>query len=301
MTLRPFLLLLLVLSSANARGQKSPEDYMEEARSYQYFQGKLSQRQLRQHDSIALADYKYIVEQHPTNTLCLSAYYNIARIYEAEHREEAIATYHTVIALAMKEKSSKGRYRFFNEGGYAAHSLCDYYEQRGNYDSALYYLGVFDTVLPVSTGCGNGDEAETETNTVRYADINLKANRVDAAEISLLSRSEPSWLGARTLVIEKLRELFKRYERPAVLKTEIDKAVNHYVPDTVIHISDGNADTSLYCTILFKGAKIRFLYERPGSQGILSEGKGDSSGMPEKEKIIAFLKKSDLYKMVQGL
>lgn len=302
MTVRLLIPLFLLLSCAFAYGQKSPEDYMEEARSNSNYQGKPTDGQLKQYDSIALADYKYIVEQHPTSTLCLTAYYNIARIYENEHREEeAITTYRTVIAIALQTKSKKGIRFVGNEGSEAARTLCDYHEKRGNYDSALYFLGLYDTVLPMFYGCGNEADAAEQANIIRYADIYLEANRVREAEIALLLRSEPGLLESRDNIIAKLRELFQKYERPGKLKSEMEKAVNNYFLDTVFDTRNSYIDTSIYCNIIFKGAKIRRFYEWRSSQDTEPGNKNENTGVPEPEKIIAFLKKSDLYKMVAAL
>ncbi len=301
MKLRLFLLLLL-LGGVRAHGQKTPDDYMEEARMHQYMQHKPNVDHLEQHDSIALADYRYIVEQHPKSTLCLAAYYDIARIYERQGREaDAIATYHKVIALAMDTKPKKEKYNFNNEGNEAARSLCDYHEKRGNYDSALYYLGIYDTVLRMFYGCGNAAAADQHVTIIRYADIYLRAHRVRDAEIVLLQDMQPDLLSSNEEIAKKLRELFTKYEKAQNLRSEMEKAVNSYFSDTDIHTEDDRTDTFISFGINFLGAKIRGICSNESLCRLASGNAPPALWPPGREQIVAYLRKSDVYKLVQKL
>lgn len=285
MILRLFLLLLLVLNGNNVFSQKAPEDYMREAEDA--------------HDSIALVNYMYIVQKHPTNKLCPDAYLNIARIYEKQGKEaDAIAIHRKIIALAMAKKANGGdtHYTFTHDGNRSARFLCDFHEKMGNYDSAIYFLSIYDTVLPGNLGCGMGEQ---EGILIRYADFYAKGNRVRDAEAVLLSHSNVAYIEPR--LKEKLTELFKKYEHPENLRTEIEKAVNNYSIDTIYREYDGRLDTSNYCCINFLGVKTGCHY-RSLITGESSWGVGTPMpAMVGREKIIALLKKTALYLMIKEL
>ncbi len=284
MIFRLCLLLLLVFGYNTAHGQKTPDDYMWEANR-------------TQNDSLALANYLYIIKKHPTSKHCAHAYTRIARIYERRGKQaDAISTYRTLLAAAQSERTSKSTSkRFEDEGNEAAQYLCDFHEKNENYDSALYFLSMYDTLFPAFYGCGNAAEGARIETTMRYVNICLKARRIRDAERVLILNSEPSFLLMENdIIIEKLSELFRKYEQPAELRSGIEKAINNYSLDTVIRLYDGSKDTSVFCSMDFLGTKVRHYYTRLPSPK-------NTPVSSEKEEIIAFLKQTSLYTLVQQL
>jgi TolA-binding protein len=65
------LIFLAFIYSANLFGQKMPQDYFDEG----------VEATEKNNDSAALADFYYIVNNHPKNEIFPRAYYNIGLIY----------------------------------------------------------------------------------------------------------------------------------------------------------------------------------------------------------------------------
>lgn len=285
-----FLFLIVVLKTW---GQKMPEDYFTEARIEMF----------QKNDSAAVRDYTYIVEHYPKSKFCSTSYCQMGGIYARWGEEgRAIKSFRAAIFGRDGEQPNKAtQISAYDDIANAADRLINIYERMGNYDSALYFLYLYDTGFSKIYGCGMEADAAKSRTVVRYAEINLKANRVRDAEKALLSMNVFAWGKFDDEVCKKLKELFTEYERPAALRSQIETAVDHYFIDTVYRTYDGGQYTTTYCCLNFLGVNVRYPYPATiFDRGSFDDGP-QMAELSEKEKIIANLKKSDLYLLIQEL
>jgi tetratricopeptide (TPR) repeat protein len=287
------LFLLAFISSAELFGQKMPEDYFEEG----------VEAAESNNDSLALADFYYIVNNHPKNEIFPSAYYNIGfTYYKKQDDTNAIKVFRNILKGNFNDLESSGSPGIMSDpyANYkhnAASLLSDIYEGRAAYDTALFYLAQSDTVYGYRHFCGNEQMANGLSNAIRYANIYEHLKQVSNAERILLSFSFPSGLASNQGVLEALRALFEKYENPERLRVELKKSINNYAVDTSYY----KTDTSFSYSIFFHGEKIPFYYGGfvGRTYGLIPED--TKSGISEREKIIAYLRESELYKIVKKL
>lgn len=291
---RIVLLLIAFIYSAKLFGQKMPQDYFEEG----------VEATENNDDSTALADFYYIVNNHPKNEIFPRAYYNIGYIYfKNKDHANAIKVFKNILNGNFNDLESSGRpgimsNPFANYKNDAASYLSEIYESRAVYDSALFYLIQSDTVYTYKHFCGNELMADRISNAIRYANIYEHLNQVSNAERALLKVSFPSHLASNLKALEALQVLYKKYENPYQLRAELEKSVNNYIVDTQYY----RADTSFSYYIFFHGVKIPFYYSdldyKMSYKLILQDIKNITA---ERKKIIAYLRDSDLYKLVKKL
>ena len=293
MTLRLHLLLLFTMCALSGYCQKTTDDYYQEGIRAERFSD----------DSTAIKDFNFILENHPSSVLCPFAYFHLGRVYRNRNGMEGAAIKAYTSAIAAPEDKSALKLRDIWPTDYqyeAAYDLCNIYEHLGRYDSALYFLGQYDTVFHTFYDDNFGYDAAKMAATLKYAEIYLLAKRSRDAECALLShhkfRAQHYQHGDE--IVKKLDTLFREYEQAPLLKTEMDRTMDNFFFDTVRHFYGTREDTSIYCCISFLGVKVHYVY-----QGELFEESafGEQEGVPkpwEREKIIASLKKSDLYTIV---
>jgi len=195
----------------------------------------------------------------------------------------------------------------------AAAMLNDLYEKIGEYDSALYYRYLMDTVLDKLDRWGWGEEAESGQAAIilSLAKLNLKANRPNEAEKVLLSMYLFRWQKNDDTLLAQLKAVLTNNEKPAALKSLFAIAVDHYTLDTVVKTYVENKDTIVYCCLQFLGAKVRYalrgiyldrqIFNAGWRNSDFNENSPEMAGLSEKERITANLKKSQLYRLIQGL
>jgi len=299
--IRLYFALLLTFTVTSGYSQKTPDDYLQEANN----------EERNMHNDAALTSYRYIIGNHPGNVMCPYVYYRMGGIYAMQGRDaDAIKAMRTALAGGSKRAApsvSMARYYGYQNG--AATTLCRIYEQRGNYDSALYFLGLCDTVYPMGSGCGNAAGYEKSAIILHYTSLLRKAGRTREAERTLLSWFPYGPYGFKDSIMIKLNELLKQYEQPKQLKQEVDNAINNYYFDTVYDTRYVQYDTAVFLCINFMDVKIRYYYSgqtKDYYDGLFRLGspleiEAAIGGIPPRDKIIAGLKKTDLYTMIRKL
>ncbi len=290
---RIVLLLLAFICSPNSFGQKMPEDYFDEG----------VEATENNNDSTALADFYYIVNNHPKNEIFPRAYYNIGYIYyKKEDHTNAIKVLRNILKGNFNDMEPSGRAGIMSDpyANYkhnAASLLSEIYESRAAYDTALFYLAQSDTVYKYEHFCGNEQMANEISNAIRYANLYEHLYQVSNAERILLTVSFPSGLASNQKVLEALRSLFKKYEKPERLRAELEKSINNYAIDTSYY----KTDTSFSYSIFFHGEKIPFYFGGFGGRRYDLLFEDTKNGSSERERIIAYLRESELYKIVKQL
>jgi hypothetical protein len=282
-----------------------PEDYFKEGLDAER---KGSIASCSSCDSIALKDFSFIVKTYPSSILCPYAKEHAGRAYQRMGMSrEAVDAYQWVLAAKIEKAAGKYTELHLQDGikHSAAFGLCNIYERMKKYDSALYFLDLYDTVF--LQGCCYDDiqgmEEDRKWTTVKYAEIFEEANRIRDAEHSLLSRHsfEAHAYPYEDHIVKKLRELFKKFEQPELLKSEIEIAVNNYFFDTVTYKRSKVTDTAIHICFNFLGAKVWYSYLGGFAREISSFDEHNIPEPWEKEKIIGALKQSNLYTMIQEL
>lgn len=285
------ILLLPLLTFGVCRGycQMTPQDYFMKGRN---------EREMG-HNSAALAAFRYILQKHPTSPLCPGVHYYIAGIYADEKKNvDAIKEYRMVVADTAEDAIILSQNSFFPPDlkHSSADILSSLYEQMGMYDSALYFLGLSDTVFRTQIwGCGNAADGEETFKLLRYAKIQEEGSRIKDAEQTLLTGKVFCLNSGSNELIKKLSELLKKYEDHRALKSEIDKAVEHFYFDTGTY-RYSTKDTFVHCCINFLGQKVKFEYK-----GLNFWGKCTQPLYSDRTHLIALLKETALYVMVKEL
>ncbi|WP_276132420.1 tetratricopeptide repeat protein [Polluticoccus soli] len=260
-------------------------------------------------DSIVLTNFSYLVEHFPRSRFCTDAYYFLGQVHEKKGDDRlAISAYRR--SILGQDEQLPPRDTVLSDFGTAVHSLkqlIDLYEKTGNYDSALYFLYAEDTALSIFHGCGTGEDLAREGSAIRRANLHLKLNQVRDAERLLLTyvpftkRGYEGEYGASAS--ERLSEIFSKYDNANTLNQQIEKAIENYSLDTVYDRTDTRQDTMVYCFFNFLGVKIGYFYRGlPGPyEDEVYKYSLELPSVSEKERIVAVLKKSELYRMVRQL
>lgn len=288
----------MLVTAICCNGQKMAEDYY-------YHHGAAKYQDNGNLKEAAFQDLKYLVEHHPRSKYCINAYYAIGGYYEEKGDDyKAINAYRAILDRFEKYLDKDSTLSASSSIPNATNKLVDLYEKIGKYDSAIYFLYVYDTVLHLFYGCGTGLEYEQAARSGRISDLYEKNNQVSQAKKVLLAGYvfNGEWSDPVILehIIGRLKNLFKKHDDPAQLKAEIEISVNNYYFDTVYRDISG-ADTFVLCNINFAGVEIRHYYKAYLSDGTIIDDIQTGREMPDREAIIAYLKKSELYKMVQEL
>lgn len=270
------LILFLLLSfSLFAFGQKMPSDYFEEASRY-YKELDLDN---------ALAGYLYIVENYPCNELYPRALNNVGHIYFLQKKyQEATEAFTKLLNGGQNELEPLGggimADPYTNFRHRAATQISDCYYELGQYDSALRYLALSDTVYKYISTCGNAYAEYYIRTALRYADIYQKLGQPDKAIEKLLPQVFETGLADNSKIIAKLKKLLKG--KPKLLK-QLDKAIDGVYLKT---FTSDYGDYERYC-IQWLGVEIRYPY-KPWEENT-------------KENVMKKMRESEFYKMVAGM
>ena len=268
------LILLLMLFSVFAFGQKMPSDYFDEA-GKAFNEGQMDE---------ALSGYLYIVENHPRNDLYPRALHNVAYIYSLQKEYKKSIEYYTMLMRGgqdeyeplggdiMSDPYANYRHR-------AASQISDCYYELQQYDSALYYLALSDTTYPYLSDCGNAYAENDIQTALRYADIYKRLGHPDKAIEKLLQQVFNSHLTDNSEIISELDLLLP--VKSSLLK-KLDKAIEHVYQKT---FTGRYGDYQRYC-IQWLGVEIVYPYR------VSYQNKYN------KENVMKWMRESNFYVMV---
>lgn len=271
------LLLLLLLISVSAFGQKMPSDYFQEANDY-FEEGQLDK---------ALAGYLYIVEKHPRNELYPRALYNAGDICLLQKKyKKAIEMFTMILNGDQDEREPSGgdimASPYANYCHWAARQISNCYYELRRYDSALCYWALADTAYPFLSGCGNA-YAENDINTaLRYADIYQKLGQPDKAIEKLLPQVFNTGLADNSKILTELKKLLAGKRK---LPEKLDQAIDNVYLKT---FTSNYGDYERYC-IQWLGVEIRYPFRPFNSTDY------------NKENVMKWMRESEFYQMVVNL
>ncbi|MBR3467180.1 MAG: tetratricopeptide repeat protein [Bacteroidales bacterium] len=269
------LILLLLLSfSVVAFGQKMPSDYFQEAHDY-FEEGELDK---------ALAGYMYIVENHPRNELYPRALNNAGYICLLQNNyKKAIEVFTIILEGNQDEREPSGggimASPYANYCHRAASQISDCYYELRQYDSALHYLALSDTVYPFLSDCGNAYADNDIQTALRYADIYQRLGQPDKAIEKLLPQVFNTELADNSKIIAKLEKLLKG--KPKLLE-QLEKAIEGVYLKT---FTSDYGDYERYC-IQWLGVEIRY------------PKRSFNSADYNKENVMKWMRESEFYQMV---
>lgn len=268
-------LLLLLSFSVTAFGQKMPSDYFQEAHDY-FEEGELDK---------ALAGYMYIVENHPRNELYPRALNNAGYICLLQKKyKKAIEVFSLILNGNQDEREPSGggimASPYANYCHRAASQISDCYYELQQYDSALRYLSLSDTMYPFLSTCGNAYAEHYIQTALRYSDIYQKLGQPDKAIDKLLPQVFNTGLADNSKIIAELERLLKG--KPKLLK-KLEKAIDGVYLKT---FTSDYGDYDRYC-IQWLGVEIVYPY-KPWEDDT-------------KESVKKKMRESEFYKMVAGL
>ena len=267
-------LLISILASA----QKMPSDYFEEADRF-YEVGKLKE---------ALKSYQFIVDNYSSDELYPRALYNVGYLqYLNEDYDNSLKTFKEILKNNFNEMDASGADimgdPFNNYKHRASTMVSNIYYARLQFDSALVYLGLADTVYQYMHFCGNAYEAYEISKALRYADIFQKMELPDKAIEKLLPAVFISFED-NTEIINTLRNLLADKKN---VKHELDLALNNIYP------------------VRFKNDKyrpVRYFFKFLNQEiEVPSDYEEVEEKIFNKEKSIRYIRKTKLYKMIEEL
>lgn len=267
-------LLLLLSFSVTAFGQKTPSDYFQEANDY-FEEGKLDK---------ALAGYMYIVENHPRNELYPRALNNAGYICLLQKKyKKAIEVFTIILNGSQDEREPSGggimASPYANYCHRAVSQISDCYNELRQYDSALHYLALSDTVYPFLSDCGNAYAENDIQTALRYADIYQRLGQPDKAIEKLLPQVFNTELADNSKIIAKLEKLLKG--KPKLLE-QLEKAIEGVYLKT---FTSDYGDYDRYC-IQWLGVEIHY------------PKRSFNSADYNKENVMKWIRESEFYQMV---
>lgn len=260
---------------AEVTAQKMPADYFDEGAGFV---------QAKQYDKAVVA-YKYIVDNHPKNDLYPEAFYNLACTYYLQKDyPNATALFRAVLFSDFNEMKPIGgdimSSPYANFRHRAAAHLSRIYDERKTYDSALYYLGLSDSVYQYKHFCGNEMDENEVYLSLRYADLYQKVKQRDKAITALLRTVFITYLADNKEVLQTLKALLKK-KKVQGLKKDLDSAVAH------MYVKPSNGQ--------YRQFYIRFLGNELKTPGVWDKEK------PSKEEAIRKVKASAFYQLISRL
>lgn len=289
MNLEKIIVFGLLMISIPSVAQKMPEDYFEEG----------VQAVQNHDDSGAIAAFNYVIKNHPKNELYPRCYYNIGYLYYADNNYAmAKIIFKDLLIKGIDDKESSGRSGIM-EDPYANYKhnastlLSIIYEKTGNLDTALNYLFVSDTQYHYQHFCGN-ELAQNEVSTaLRYSKLYNRLNKIDEAELALLKVAFIHGIASNDEALDSLEALYKRYNKPEELKRKIDYSIENFVTDTSYYYKK---DTEYTYYIYYDNEKIDI-----GYHDYMDRISDPVPNIPNRKKIIEYLKQTDFYVRVQQL
>ena len=283
-------LLLAMLFSVTAFAQKKPADYFEEANSY-YDAG--------QYDK-ALKGYQYFVKHFPKDQGYPRALYNVAHCqFLLKQYGKCVKTCRKLMAVEADEKDPSGwgimadPYANYRHRG--ADMACECYVIQQQWDSALRYLALSDTVYPYVHFCGNAYAENDVSNALRYAEIYEHLGQPDKALEKLLKTVFLDGLADVSKVIAEIRKLLSGREG---LLQELDKAMDAMYEKKFEYVDkEGQIHTYTHHYISFLNVEIEVPEDYMYYYFIPDRVK---SGFV-KEECISYIKQTSFYKMIAAL
>ena len=172
---------------------------------------------------------------------------------------------------------------------------CECYLIQQQWDSALHYLALSDTVYPYIHFCGNAGAENTVSNALRYAEIYEHLGQPDKALGKLLQTVFLDGLTDISKVIDELRKLLSGRES---LQQELDAALDAMYEKTFEYVDkEGETHTHTHHYFSFLNVEIEapedywFFYFVPNKV---------ESGFV-KEECITYIKQTSFYKMIAEL
>ncbi len=283
-------LLLAMLFSVTAFAQKKPADYFEEANSY-YDAG--------QYDK-ALKGYQYFVKHFPKDQGYPRALYNVAHCqFLLKQYGKCVKTCRKLMAVEADEKDPLGwgimadPYANYRHRG--ADMAYECYSIQQQWDSALRYLALSDTVYPYIHFCGNAYAANDVSNALRYAEIYEHMGQPDKALEKLLKTVFLDGLADVSKVIAEIRMLLSGREG---LLQELDKAMDAMYEKKFEYVDkEGQIHTYTHHYISFLNVEIEVPEDYMYYYFIPDRVK---SGFV-KEECISYIKQTSFYKMIAAL
>lgn len=285
-----FFLMYTVLSiGISVHAQKMPIDYFDEG----------SRALDDSNYTLALNNFRYIIINHPRNALYPRAFYNIGiSYYLLKKYDSAKVIFQSILRSNFNEEDASGNgimddpyTNYKHRSTFLLHAI---FKKRQQYDSALYYLVMADTAYPYLHFCGNEFAENTIFFALCYGDLYNKMGKHKKAERSLLKVAFSNHLASNEQAIDSLKELMSKYEDKEELKQQLDYAINNYAIDTSYY--DSGKDTSYTYYVTFMKTKIDIEY---GRYSYMEDKTSDHR--PERDKVIAYIKETPFYQMVQGL
>lgn len=278
---------LLLVRSVNA--QKMPIDYFDEG-----------SKALDDSDYVkALNNFYYIIINHPRNQLYPRAFYNTGiAYYSLKKYDSAEVIFRSILISNFNEGDASGNgimadpyTNYKHRSAFLLHAI---FKKEQQYDSALHYLIMADTVYPYLHFCGNELAENTIYLALCYSDLYNKMGKHKKAERSLLKVAFPNGLAGNGQAIDSLKELMSKYEDREETKKQLDYAINNYEIDTSYY--DSGRDTTYNYCITFMKTKINIEYREPR---YATDDKPDNR--PQHEKVVAYIKETPFYQMIQSL
>ena len=257
--IRFFLISHFILLSFIGAAQKMSVDYFNEGQTF------LSNEQYPE----AIGSLKYLVDNCPKFNWYADAHYNLGyAYYKNKQYSEAIAVFREILGKDSIETVDysgdimSNPYSNFKNG--AAYLISQSYFDTGQYDSALVYLELSETVYPYEHFCGNAIGENEVEDQIYKAKIYEALGQNDRFEHILLS----SVFLAEEYSIAPLHLLRKYYQKNfkgSVLRKEAQKAFEH--------IEKEQAPNSKICRYFITFHQTRILVSGSFDQFTALEGK----------------------------
>ncbi len=210
------LTILIAVFAQNSDAQKMPSDYFDEGNKY--FEDSNYKN--------AIISFKYIVNHYPKNVLYPRAFYNLGYIYYCNNQyDSSLVIFKNILVSQFNEKEHLGgdimADPYTNYRHWACIVLCNIYEDKSMFDTALHYLALGDTVYRYLHFCGNELDASKVSTALKYAELYKKLNKKDEAIQHLLPVVFKKD-GDCAEVLAELKELLKEKKN---VKKELDLAL----------------------------------------------------------------------------
>lgn len=235
----------------------------------------------------ALVSFQYIVDHYPKNVLYPRAFYNTGYIlYETKEYDSCMVVFKAILNSNFNEKESSGGGimddPYTNYRHRACEVLSSIYNKKEQYDSALHYFALADTLYPYIHFCGNEYATNDIRKALKYAELYQKLDNKDKAIESLLQAVFID-IEDNSQVLTELKHLLKGHKN---LQNDLNLALTNMYPKT---ITREEYSYTLYY-IKFLNAEI----DVPVSS-VRDNDKFD------KDNAIAEIRKTEFYKMIKGL
>ena len=241
--------LLLVAIDAVGYGQKMPIDYFNEAADAAD-EGRSTE---------ALAGFQYIVDHHPKNELYPRAFFNTSWLsYETKAYDKAKDVFVAILHSDFNETEALGGSimadPYTNYRHRSSYTVYLMHKDEQQWDSALHYLALSDTVYPYQHFCGNAYASEAVYTALNYATLYQHLNQT-AKEQEALCKAAFVSLADNQEVLNRLELLLQQRKDRKKLLAQLDKALES--PNCSERPMGDEGESYTVCHITFAGSRIR--------------------------------------------